>query len=538
MIELRGLSVSTGLAAGRVHRLQADELSAPPVAGTVDEENVRFGEAIGLGRQQLKSLACRLDEEAAAIIEFQSELLSDPVFLQPAFQSIADGETALKSWKALIEREVSHYRLGGKEQFSARADDLFDLGERIVRCIHVKRSSGVSPRAGLEEIILIADVLAPSRFLELNFENLKGIATAGGSPNSHVSILAKARGMPMIVGCGRAIDNLREDELVLLDADAGVLRHRVKSGDVKQFAKEMEKRRQSASSAMMRRRMAKTPRGGKVRLLLNLDHPDVLDSIDPGLFDGVGLFRTEFLFSDGAFPGEDEQYRVYRRVLEWAGGCPVTIRVLDAGGDKPIDGITLSAEHNPFLGIRGIRLLKHRREIFLTQMRALARAAVHGDLRVMVPMVSVPNELEEFHDAMREVVGHLTMTGVPCRIPPLGMMVEVPSAALCAVDFDVHFYSIGTNDLIQYTLAAARDEHRLSYLLRGDNPAVLALIAGVASAGSIRGREVGVCGDMASDPGMVGHLLNAGIRNLSVAPTALAAVRESIARWLEDNPDE
>jgi len=534
MVEIRGFTASPGLAMGRVHLLSSEKAALPYQLGSIASENGRLSDAISIGAIQLRRLVAALESEEAAIIEFQLELLDDQRFLASAFASIKDGASAVDAWRQLIEREVAEYRAGGNTLLSARADDLIDLEERITRCICAHQAPLAPSSGGYAGIILVADSLTPSRFLEMMPENVRGIATAKGSPASHVSILAKARRIPMIVGCGETLASLRAGENILLDADGGVLLCDASPNETTDFANKLDRQKVRESSTRVRGEPAITSKGDRVKLMVNLDSLEAIEGLDAASFDGVGLFRSEMLFSVGASPTEEEQYRVYRRVITWAKGRPVTIRILDAGGDKPVEGVTLQEERNPFLGIRGIRLLRHRPGVFRSQMRALARAAVLGDLRVLVPMVSVPEEMGEVKNLMRVVVSELQSQDVSCRLPSLGMMVEVPSAALCAADFDVDFYSIGTNDLIQYTLAAARDEHRLSHLARADNPAVLALISQVAGVGRVRGLDVSVCGDMASDPTMVGHLLQAGIRTLSIAPAALAPVKQMIARWPED----
>jgi len=229
-------------------------------------------------------------------------------------------------------------------------------------------------------------------------------------------------------------------------------------------------------------------------------------------------------------PDEDRQYAVYRRILDWAAGRPVTIRTLDAGGDKPIAGLTIDGESNPFLGVRGVRLSLARPDIFSVQLRALARAAVHGELKIMLPMVTVPEELEASRALLDAALADLAKRGEPAARPALGMMVEVPAAALAIERFDAAFFSIGSNDLTQYVTASARDIGAVAPLADVKNPAVLRLIAEVAAHGARIGREVSLCGDAAGDPSIVPALLQAGLTSLSMAPNAVGAVKAAIAR--------
>lgn len=531
MMQVRGIPASSGLARGRVCFLRTTPLAGEGPTGSVDEETARLADAIGLARRELSFLADGLADNEAGIIEFQMELLEEESVTGAVRRAIENGQSALQAWQAVIAGEMEDYRSGANAYISARADDLHDLGERVAHHLaaDLERVREEPPRG---ERLVLADILSPSRFLELDLARVSGIATAGGSPTSHVSLLAKARGIPMIVGCGEGLAKVADGEEAFLDAETGLFCYAVDPVERKALLAKIAARAARDGLAESRRAgSAATMAGERVQVLANVEGPEAAGWPDLRDFDGIGLFRTEFLFTAGSFPSEDEQYRIYRSLLEWAGDRPVTVRLLDVGGDKPVAGMTAAGEQNPFLGLRGFRLFALHPDIFRGQMRALARAATIGRLKVMVPMIAVPAEMQAFRAEMAAIVESLTQAGTACRLPELGMMVEVPSAALMSGDFETDFYSIGTNDLIQYTLAVARDEHRLAHLARGDNAAVLGLIRQVADAGGLRNREVSVCGDMASDPQMVPHLLRAGIRSLSVTPAAVAAVKHSIRHW-------
>ncbi|TIW17900.1 MAG: phosphoenolpyruvate--protein phosphotransferase, partial [Mesorhizobium sp.] len=273
---------------------------------------------------------------------------------------------------------------------------------------------------------------------------------------------------------------------------------------------------------------AATKAGTPVRVQVNIAYPSDVDGIDIGTCDGVGLMRTEFLFGK-SLPDEETQYHAYRKVLEWAGEKPVTIRTVDAGGDKPIPGFTVE-ETNPFLGLRGIRLSLKRRDIFRVQIRALLRAAVHGNLKVMFPMIATSEEYAQAAALFAEERAALAARGVAHKLPPLGIMVEVPSVAIAPEAFtDVAFFSIGSNDLTQYVMAAARDNAAVAPLNSVRHPAVLRLIAAVAAFGQERGIPVSLCGDAGGDPAAIPALLEAGLRDLSVAPAQLAMAKAAIA---------
>src|SRR5882762_4560180 len=253
--------------------------------------------------------------------------------------------------------------------------------------------------------------------------------------------------------------------------------------------------------------------------------------MDPSKVDGIALMRTEFLFQGREkLPTEEEQYRIYRQMAEWAAGKAVTIRTLDAGGDKPIAELTEPGDLNPFLGVRGVRLSLRHLDVFREQLRALASVAVAGNLKVMIPMVTVPEELNQCRALLEQAVEDVRREGREAQMPPLGMMVEVPAAALTIEDFSADFFSIGSNDLIQYVAAASRDEPQLADLARPSR-AVFGLIRHVVDYANRLGREASLCGDLAGDPEQVAALLDQGLRTFSVAPGALGPVRAAISRY-------
>jgi phosphotransferase system enzyme I (PtsI) len=286
----------------------------------------------------------------------------------------------------------------------------------------------------------------------------------------------------------------------------------------------------AAASATFRLRPAVTRDGTRIALNLNASSAHELEGLDPAICDGIGLVRTEILFhGPGALPDENAQYGAYRRIVAWADGRPVTIRTLDAGGDKPIPGVTVDGESNPFLGLRGIRLSLRHPALFQIQLRALARAAAHGDVRIMLPMVTVPAELEAGRKLLGEALASLARDNLPAGHPKLGIMIEVPAAAIAVDHFDADFFSIGSNDLTQYVTAAGRDIGTVADLADPMNPAVLRLIASVARHGRETGREVSLCGDAGGDVRVIGALLRAGLRSLSVAPAYVGAAKQAIA---------
>jgi phosphoenolpyruvate-protein phosphotransferase (PTS system enzyme I) len=521
---LSGRSASPGVAVGALVRLT--ELA--PIAATqqsIAEAHDALTRALTQAQEALNALIAELDDgDAQAILALQLALLEDATLTAPAFAAIVRGEPAAAAWCAAIDPEIASYDAASDPYFRARGADLRDLRDRVLRNL-----TGHAEQAVPAGAIVAADDIPPSRFLATDWGD-GGLVLRRGSPSSHVAILARSRGIPMVVGV--ALDQVETGRDAVLDADAGVL-----IIDPDPHTRRVFDRRRAAQAEARQHAHpdvlgpAVTASGEKVAVLINVAGPAELEALDPAHSDGIGLVRTEFLFEGRSrFPDEDEQYAIYRRLIDWAAGRPVTIRTLDAGGDKPLPGLTRPGETNPFLGVRGVRLSLRHPDVFAVQLRALARAAVAGDLKVMVPMVTLPQELSRCRVLLEQAVAELTKAGREARLPPLGMMVEVPAAALTIEDFEADFYSIGSNDLIQYTAAASRDEPELEDL-SGPSRAVLDLIRRVADVGRLKGREVSLCGDLAADPAHVSLLLDQGLRELSVSPSALRTVKAAIARY-------
>lgn len=468
-------------------------------------------------------------DEAAGMLAFQVAMLEDEVLTGPAYAAIEGGQPADRAWADAFEDLIEDFAGSDDPAFAARSADLVDLRDRVLDAL-CGRGGGLERVP--ERAILVADDLTPSRFLEVDWNRAAGIALASGSRASHVAILARGRGVPMLVGLGGGAVAAPEGASAWLDAEGGLLVVNPTPATEARYAARDEAR--AASRLVVERfrvRPARTASGAPVTVYVNLDDPDRFPDLDPAWCDGVGLARSEFLFErpDGRLPDEDQQYEAYARLVRWAQGRPVTIRTLDAGGDKPIPGLTGEHERNPFLGLRGLRLSLARPEVFAVQVRALLRTAALGEVKVMLPMVTTPAEVERARAIFAEELAALERAGTRAAMPALGMMVEVPAAAIAVDRFDVDFYSIGTNDLIQYVCAAGRDNDAVAALYDPTHPAVLHCLRLVAAHGAATGREVSLCGDMASDPAHVATLLDCGITALSVTPAAIGAVKQAVA---------
>ncbi len=522
-VRLRGRPAAPGFARGPLVTLEARERRRPPSGDPLEEESA-LRAALAAAAAQLVGLRTQVNGTGADILGFQLALLEDDALREPALTRIAAGAAADEAWNAVLDAEIADYASAADEHFRARAADLKDLHDRVLDCLFGDaEDTPIAPGA-----VVAARDFPPSRFLSLDWSKGGAIILAGGSPTSHVAMLARARGVPMIVGLGVSALVLKGEALVDGRTGEAVVAASPETERLFESRREVEMA-SDAETAKLLDRPAVSRNGMRIATYINVADPDELDRLDPATCDGIGLVRTELLFHrSGGLPDEGAQYAAYRRIVEWAQGRPVTIRTLDAGGDKPIAGLTLNGESNPFLGVRGIRLSLLRPEIFRVQLRALARAATHGPVKIMLPMVTVPAELAAARAFLEEEVSALASAGIAARRPPLGIMVEVPAAAIAVEAFDADFFSIGSNDLTQYVTAAGRDIDAVADLADPLNPAVLRLIANVVRHGRESGRDVSLCGDAGGDPAILPALLGTGLRALSVAPTALARTKSVI----------
>ncbi|MCP3417141.1 phosphoenolpyruvate--protein phosphotransferase [Bradyrhizobium brasilense] len=521
----RGRTASIGFAHGPFVRVDAGA-AGERVAGTLVEEALALRNAIDVASGQIADLAASAGGEAAQILEFQVALLEDEDLIEAIFASIGEGRPADIAWRSTLDAHIADYNSAPDDYLKARSSDLADLRDRVV---HVLRGDQGQPLKVPSGGVICADDLPPSRFLEIDWSGGGGLALLRGSPTSHVAMLARARGIPMVVQLGSIPDI---GTMALLDGEGATLELDPNAEQVRTFEKRRDSHLKSRASARaILRRPTASWRGERIKLFINIQRVEDLEHADAQYADGIGLMRTEFLLTErGGLPDEETQFQAYDAVLRWAGQRPVTIRTFDAGGDKPVPGFTVDGEANPFLGVRGLRLCLARPEIFAVQLRALARAAVRGNLKVMFPMVTSADELEAGRKLFADVVQRLQADGIAAMLPELGIMVEVPAAALAVSSFKAAFFSIGSNDLAQYVLACDRSNGALAPLVDPLHPAVLELIARTAEHGRRAGISVSLCGDMAGDPRCLPALLNCGLRELSVNASALAQIKHTIDR--------
>ena len=522
---LNGQCASPGFAAGVVAairtRPRAEDRSGSVGKHDPAVEMNALSAAIGRATAELQALADSAEGEAVEMLGFQIAMLEDEALCEPALAAINQGAAAADAWLASLDAEIADYEGSEEEYFRARAGDLIDMRDRVLDALQGASSASLPPGS-----ILLADELTPSRFLMTDWRG-GAILLRGGSTTSHVAMLARARGVPMVIGLSNSDLDGRP---VLIDAAQGLVLVDPSNDEALQFEqKRGASAAREAAAMQFLNRPAATRCGAPIKTLINIGDVCELDGFDPIFCDGIGLVRTELLFEGKSLPSEDEQVDIYTRILRWADGRPVTFRTLDAGGDKPIAGLTPEGESNPFLGVRGVRLTLTRPDVFLPQLRALARAAILGDVEVMIPMVSVPSELEAARALLHQACAELTAEGVAHRLPMLGMMVEVPAAALTLDLFDAAFLSIGSNDLTQYVMAAGRDIAAVATLADPAHQAVLRLIRMITAHGERTGVKVSLCGDAGGDPRLIPTLLANGVRILSMSPRLLAVAKQTIA---------
>lgn len=517
---LLGRPAAAGIAIGRVHVRSQHQAIGEPAA------RLNLRQAITVTLEELRALQSGLDRNAADIVQFQIEMLEDDELTGGAFAAVEAGMDPGTAFRDAVGVHLRGYEETQDEYLGARAADLRDLRDRVLRIL--SGAGGTQADAPPDGSILIADDLAPTAFLEIDWRQVKGAATLAGSPASHVAMLARARGIPMIVGLEDA-GMARGGVECILDADSGML---VMEPGRATLAHYMQK----AGSAGLRLREevkgatqeAVTRGGQRIRVYVNVDGPDSLRGAPRAWFDGIGLVRTELLLDTAAgMPDVETQVEAYRPLFDWSAGGPTTIRLLDAGADKPVPGLAGDGGSNPFLGTRGVRLLLQKPAILRAQLAAIVTAAHGRAVRILIPMVTIPEEVA----ACRQILGDvITERGTGGGVVALGMMVETPAAALTIERFAADFFSLGTNDLVQYVMAAGRDQRQLDHLLTPTAPAVMELVGRVVRHGREAGKEVSVCGDSAFMPESLQALLRAGVTAVSIPAQRAPAVKSLIRK--------
>lgn len=528
----RGVPAAPGLAVGPVHQLRTPQATVAPegVAGSAAEERARLTAALGAARKELGEVRDRLVHRAgaveAAIFDVHAEILDDPELVSAAMERVEHGDPAHRAWKATLEGRAAAVAKLEDALLAARAADLADVAERVLRLLGAGPALAPLPD---HPVVIVAPELSPSQTSAFEAGRVLGICTAAGGPTSHAAILARALGIPSVVGAGPDVLSWPEGAAVVLDGDAGTVLREPDAAERSRAgaaiaARDQRRRVEAAASGAP----AVTVDGHRVEVVANVGSAAEARQAAAVGAEGVGLLRTEFLFLDRAAPpSEDEQRAAYAAVAAALGGKPVIVRTLDVGGDKPLAYLPMPPEANPFLGVRGLRLCLARPALLREQLRAIVRASPAGKLRVMFPMVADVSELRAARAMLAEILQAEGTKGPPLEV---GIMVEIPAAALLAdaLAREVDFFSIGSNDLTQYTLAMDRGHPTLATQADGLHPAVLRLIERTVQGAHAAGKWVGLCGELGADPVAVPILVGLGLDELSVNVPAVPAVKARI----------
>jgi phosphotransferase system enzyme I (PtsI) len=542
-----GVPVSPGIAIGEVFVVETRKRRIPdrPIApAEVKGEIARLHEAVEAAQAEIADLKRRagLPDDIAAVFSSHDMLLADATLH-------AEIEKCVKEKLVRAENAVSHvfdafvakFKKLGEDYFAQRAADLRDVEDRLLRALVGERTEELSRmRRG---VVVAAHDLTPSQTALLDRRRTLGFLTDVGGPTSHTAIIARGIGMPAVVGLGDVASKLKDGQIVVVDGTKGVVvvePDRPTLAKYQQLARGYERYRGELSK--VRDWPAQTLDGHVIRLMGNIEAPDEVVNVLEAGGDGVGLFRTEFLYQEGRpAPGEQEHFEAYVSAIGRLGGRPLTIRTLDFGADKFTPDAPAAREPNPFLGSRSIRLCLENPDLFLPQLRAILRAAEHGPVRCLFPMISSLDELRRAKELLGEARSSLRKEGVLVGEKlPIGIMVEIPSAAIIAdllVD-EVDFFSIGSNDLIQYALAVDRGNERVAHLYQPVHPAMLRLIRDVVNVAAASGKGVSLCGEMAGDMLYTVLLVGIGLRELSLAPRAIPEIKKAIrAITVEESRD-
>lgn len=537
MTNIQGIAASSGIAIAKAYHLVTPDLTYTKT--TIEDpsnEIERLDSALAISKQELEKIKAHtlkeLGEEHAEIFSAHLLVLGDPELINPIKDKIqnenAMAEAALEETASMF---IQMFESMDNEYMRERAADIRDVTKRVLA--HLLGVSFPNPALIDEEVIVIAGDLTPSDTAQLNRQFVKGFATDIGGRTSHSAIMARSLEIPAVVGTKTVTTTVAKDDIVIIDGIDGNVIVNPSEADIKAYEeKQANFAKQQALWAELKDEPTLTSDGEQVELVANIGTPDDVIGVLNNGGEGVGLYRTEFLYmGKSELPTEDEQYEAYKSVLEQMGEKPVVVRTLDVGGDKELPYLDLPKELNPFLGFRAIRFCLENEHVFRPQLRALLRASVHGNLKIMFPMIATLEEFRKAKEILLDEKANLTKEGhqVSDSIE-VGIMVEIPSTAVIAKQFakEVDFFSIGTNDLIQYTMAADRMNEQVSYLYQPYHPAILNLVNNVIEAAHQEGKWAGMCGEMAGDPIAIPILLGLGLDEFSMSATSILPARTQL----------
>ncbi|MGL4246919.1 phosphoenolpyruvate--protein phosphotransferase [Lactiplantibacillus plantarum] len=532
---LKGIAASDGVAIAKAYMLVDPDLSfEKTTVSDTDAEVARLHDAFDASKAELKVIKDKavenLGEEEAEVFEAHITILSDPEMLGQIEGKIKDDKVnAEEALKEVTDTFISMFEaMTDNAYMQERAGDIRDVTKRVLS--HLLGVTLPSPALIDSEVIVVAHDLTPSDTAQLDRKYVKGFITDIGGRTSHSAIMSRTLEIPAVVGSESATTDIKEGDTVVLDGingDALVAPTDAEVADYQQKAKDFVA--QKAEWAKLKNEATVSKDGKHFELASNIGTPDDMDGVLDAGSEAIGLFRSEFLYMNSSeLPDEDTQFEAYKKVVEGMNGKPVIVRTMDIGGDKELPYLPLPDEMNPFLGYRAIRISLDRDDIFRTQLRALLRASHYGQLRIMFPMIATLDEFRKAKAIFEEEKAKLVAAGTPVADDiKLGIMIEIPAAAILADQFakEVDFFSIGTNDLIQYSFAADRGNEQVSYLYQPYNPSLLRLIKHVIDAAHANGRFTGMCGEVAGDQIAVPLLMGLGLDEFSMSSTSVLKTR-------------
>ena len=541
-----GIGASKGYGIGRVIIYRdADLRYTPRTDCDAQIEKLRLNDALKLFFEKNERLSARVretaGESAAEIILGHMMMMKDPYMCSEIEKRIDAGQCAEMAVEAVCDLFIAMFSAVDDEMTKQRATDVKDIKSEMLALLLGVHTVDLSDLP--KDTVLVAKELTPSMTACINRKNVVGFITEVGSKTSHAAILARAMGIPAVLSVENATENFKDNQLVIVDGIRGEVLTDPKQETVAAYIRlRMDFEKERAALAKFVGLETRTKDGEKVQLFANIGTPEDASQVITYDGEGVGLFRTEFLFMDrSTMPDENEQFEAYKKALLIMKNKTVIIRTLDIGGDKEIPYLGLKKEENPFLGFRAVRYCLKNSAMYKTQLRALLRASAYGDLQIMIPLVTGVDEVRQVKTLIREIQAELDVKVIAYNKDlKVGVMIETPSAAILAdvIAKEVDFFSIGTNDLTGYVMAVDRGNADVAYLYSAFSPAVLRMIRHIISEGKKAGIPVGMCGEAAADPLLIPLLISFGLDEYSVNPTSLLATRREISRWSKKEADK